>query len=312
MSEENRDQLVFSSIIKAARHASGGKPAHAKAIERFLKTGNAGLLKSTRYSLEMIKKEGEHSSRCEAALWNLFDRLSGLLPESAGNVPTVTPEMIQEKVKPMVFGLVQADWREIALRELGNRIFVLNPEGIRRAIKAELSTSWLGNAWTVFWLYFEDYKLKPKGVKFPGIEGVSAGTFAHVSLSAYKRNDDRSDVIVHEAAHLLHYLKPKDYDLYIKRGQERFVDVKFTDRELFAYTCEVYTKVLEKGKRKAVKTFADEIGKACACLPGSKSFVKEIAALLLEAAKSRNGWKVIKERTIEKRDRAWRKKMLYS
>ncbi|MDO8806697.1 MAG: hypothetical protein Q7R35_19970, partial [Elusimicrobiota bacterium] len=304
MNEKDRDQFVFSGITKAARHASGDNPAHAKAVERFLRTGNIGLCKSTRYSLERIKKEGEHFSRCKAALWNLFDTLSGLLPESAGNAPAVTPEMIQEKVKPMVLGLVQADWRDIALRELGTRIFVLNPEGTRRAIEAELSTSWLGNAWNVFWLYFEDYKLKPKSIKLPSMEGITSGTFAHVSHSAYERNDDRFDVVVHEAAHLLHYLKPKHYSLHVKRGQERFVDVKFLDRELFAYTCEAYTKVLEKGKSKAVKTFTEEIWKACACLPESKSFVKEIAGLLLKAAKSRNGWKVIKERTIEKRDRA--------
>ena len=52
---------------------------------------------------------------------------------------------------------------------------------------------------------------------------VSAGDFAHVRLSAYETKDPYRDVIVHEAAHLLHYLKPTHYGLHVRRGQERFV-----------------------------------------------------------------------------------------
>ena len=45
--------------------------------------------------------------------------------------------------------------------------------------------------------------------------------------SAYETSDPYSDVIVHEAAHLLHYLKPEHNGLHVRRGQERFVDVEF-------------------------------------------------------------------------------------
>ncbi len=51
MNEKDRDQLVLSGITEAARHACGNNPAHAKAVERFLRTDNIGLCKSTRYSL---------------------------------------------------------------------------------------------------------------------------------------------------------------------------------------------------------------------------------------------------------------------
>ena len=53
---------------------------------------------------------------------------------------------------------------------------------------------------------------------------------------------------VHEAAHLLHYLKPEHYGLHVRRGQERFVDVEFRHRELFAYACEAYSRVVLQGE----------------------------------------------------------------
>src|ERR1035441_874973 len=59
--------------------------------------------------------------------------------------------------------------------------------------------------------------------------------------SAYHTQDPYSDVIVHETAHLLHYLKPEHYGLRVRRGQERFVDVEFRHREL-AFACEAFSR----------------------------------------------------------------------
>jgi hypothetical protein len=57
-----------------------------------------------------------------------------------------------------------------------------------------------------------------------------AGDFAHVRWSAYETKDPYSDVVVHEAAHLLHYLKPRNFGLDVRRHQERFVDIEFRHR----------------------------------------------------------------------------------
>lgn len=309
MPKQEKSEYVLSCITRAARRAAGDGPARAR-VERFLKTGNDKLHSRAGYSLKRIAEEQEHSSRCKAALLDLFDTLSQQLPSTAVNAPAVTPEMIRERVKPMVTGLVPEDWRETALRELGNRVFVLNAAGARKAIEAELTTSWLHEAWNVFWLFFNDHDLRPEAVRRPVFEGITAGTFAHISRSAYEREDGTSDVIVHEAAHLLHYLKPENYGLTVKRGQERFLDVRFIDRELFAYTCEAYTRLLEKGRGPALRS-AEKIWEICGHYPPEKYLVKEIAALLLKAAKARNGWKVIKERTVEKRGRVWRKQQLH-
>jgi hypothetical protein len=71
-----------------------------------------------------------------------------------------------------------------------------------------------------------------------------------VRWSAYGAKDPYSDVIVHEAAHLLHYLKPERYGLHVRSGQERFVDIVFRHRELFAFACEAYSRVILQGDRK--------------------------------------------------------------
>ena len=54
----------------------------------------------------------------------------------------------------------------------------------------------------------------------------------------------------------LHYLKPEQYGLHVRRGQERFVDVEFRHRELFAFACEAYSRVALQGERKSRISFA--------------------------------------------------------
>jgi hypothetical protein len=145
----------------------------------------------------------------------------------------------------MVKGLVQGDWQEVALRELTARTFVLNFQGAQAAMEAELSICFMGEAWRILWALFGDYGLKPYDIEV-GCDGM-AGDFAHVRWSSYETNDPYSDVVVHETAHLLHYLKPRNFGLHVRRGQERFVDIEFSHRELFAYVCETYSRAVLNG-----------------------------------------------------------------
>ncbi|PYU48391.1 MAG: hypothetical protein DMG53_06815 [Acidobacteria bacterium] len=144
-------------------------------------------------------------------------------------------------------------------------------------------------------LLFGDYGLKPEEINVE-CDGVSAGDFAHVRLSAYETKDPYSDVIVHESAHLLHYLKPEHYGLHVRRGQERFVDVEFCHRELFAFECEAYSRVVRHDKRKSRISFAEEMKERAFSFPRDR--IEEVAALVLNAARARNGWRVIREATV--------------
>ena len=131
----------------------------------------------------------------------------------------------------------------------------------------------MGSAWRILWALFGDHGLKPEDVEV-GCDGL-AGDFAHVRWSAYETNDPYSDVVVHEGAHLLHYLKPSHYGLHVRRGQERFVDTEFRHRELFAYSCEAYSHVVLHGDRKSRIAFADKMREEAFSFPRGE--IEEVA-----------------------------------
>ena len=300
--EHDRLQAVNQCIRDAAQQAAAPDGLSATLIERFLRTGEetwegAG---SGRFSLAQFKEDEAYTRATKTALRTLL-RPSG--ESASGRSPVgsagARAETIRQRIEPMVTGLVQADWREVALREITARTFVLNLPGTRAAIEAELSTCLMGSAWRVLWALFGDHGLKPHDIEV-GCDGL-AGDYAHVRWSAYETNDPYSDVVVHEAAHMLHYLKPSHYGLHVRRGQERFVDVEFCHRELFAYTCEAYSRVVLHGERKSRIAFAEKMLEGAFSFPRAQ--IEEVAALVLKAARARNGWRVIREATVIQRVR---------
>jgi hypothetical protein len=149
----------------------------------------------------------------------------------------------------------------------------------------------LGTAWQILCALFGDYGLKPEEIKVE-CDGVSGGGFAHVRLPAYESQDPYSDVIVHKAAHLLHYLKPAHYGLQVRRDQQRFVDVEFCHRELFAFASEAYSRVVLHNKRKSRISFAEEMKARAFSFPRGQ--IEEVAAVV-RSSRARNGWRVIRE-----------------
>ena len=294
--EHDRLHAVNRCIRDAAQQAAAPGGLSAMLIERFLRTGEetwegAG---SGRFSLAQFKGDEAYTRATKTALRNLLDLLANLLPAEARAIPPVPAETIRQRIDSMVTGLVPGDWREVALREITARTFVLNLPGAMAAIEAELSTCFMGDAWRILWALFGDHGLKPDDIKV-GCDGL-AGDFAHVRWSAYQTKDPYSDVVVHEAAHMLHYLKPSHYGLHVRRGQERFVDTEFRHRELFAYACEAYSRVVLHGERKLRVAFAEKMLDVAFSFPRSQ--IEEVAALALRAARAWNGWRVIREATV--------------
>jgi hypothetical protein len=294
-------QAVDQCIRNAAQQAAAQGGLSAILIERFLRTGEetwegAG---SGRFSLAQFKEDEAYTRATKTALRHLLDLLADLLPAEVQASPLVSPDMIRCRIEPMVSGLVQADWRDVAVREIIARTFILNLPGTRKAIEAEFSTCFMGSAWRVLWALFEDHGLKPDDIDV-GCDGL-AGDYAHVRWSAYQTDDPYSDVVVHEAAHMLHYLKPSHYGFHVRRGQERFVDIEFHHRELFAYACEAYSRVVLHGDRKSRIAFAEKMMEAAFSFPRTQ--IKEVAALVLSAARARNGWRLIREATVIRRTR---------
>jgi hypothetical protein len=107
------------------------------------------------------------------------------------------------------------------------------------------------------------------------------------------------DVIVHEAAHLLHYLKPELFGLPVPKGKERFVDVDFHYRELFAYACEAYSRVMHCDKRASRIEFAEKMRDEAYSFPSDQ--LGPVSDLVVVAARARNGWRTIRDATVIKR-----------
>jgi hypothetical protein len=294
---------VNHCIREAAREAAE-HGLSASVVEQFLRTGDrtwdgAG---SGRFSPGQFKEDEAYSRAVKTALRGLFCHLGELLPAEARLKPKVASEEIQRRLEPMVMGLVQSDWQEVTLHELTARTFVLNFQGAAAALDTELSSGYVGGdttGWRILWVCFGDYGLKPERIKMP-CDGVACN-FAHVRWSSYETKDPYSDVVVHEAAHLLHYLKPRHYALHVGPHQKRFVDVEFRHYELFAFACEAYSRVVQHGGRRSRLSFAGQMPESAFSFPRNQ--MEELAALVLKAAHARNGWRVIREATVIRRIR---------
>src|ERR1035441_4819839 len=195
--ERKMETPIDECIRAAAQEAAADGGPSAPPLERFLRTGEetwdgAG---SGRFTLAQLDQDRVFSQAAKASLRTLFGRLAALLPADSLTVPAVDQESFRQRVEPMVKGLVQRDWQDVALRELARRTFVLNYHGTKGALEAELSTGWLKTAWQVLWACFEDYGLKPAGLQIE-YDGLSGGEFAHVRWPAYETTDAYSDVVV--------------------------------------------------------------------------------------------------------------------
>ena len=158
---------VNERIREAAQQAAAVDGLSVPVVERFLRTGDetwdgAG---SGRFTLAKFKEDEAYTRAAKAGLRTLLHLLASLLPTEAQSAPQVAPDMIRRRIEPMVKGLVQEDWQEVALREIIARTFILNFQGAKAAVDAELSTCFMGSAWRILWALFGDHGLKPEDVE---------------------------------------------------------------------------------------------------------------------------------------------------
>lgn len=288
-------------IRDAAQHAAAAERLSIPIIERFLRSAEetwdgAG---SGQFTSAQFRNDAAYRRAAKDAMRNLFSLLGNLLPAEVQSAPPIPPDTVRRHIEPMVRGLVQGDWLDVAVRELAQRTYVLNFQGAKAAMELELRSCDMESPWRILWGLYGDFGLKPDDIVMT-CDGL-AGDYAHLRWSAYQTKDPYSDVVVHEAAHLLHYLKPRNFGLHVRRHQERFVDIEFSHRELFAYACEAYSRVVHHGERRVRIAFAEKMADAAFSFPSGQ--LEDVAALVLSAARARNGWRVIREATLIQRPR---------
>lgn len=291
---------VYRRIERVAADAAEAGGLDARLLSHFLRTGDATWegASSGQFTREQFHVDMAYSAAARSAMRALFASMGELLPEEDRTAAPLPAEFVVARIRPMIEGLLPPVWRETALREIAARLFILNYAGARAALEAERSSCGLDGSWRLFWLSFEDYQLKPPEIEI-ACEGM-ASDYAHVRWSsALQPTDPFHDVVVHEAAHMLHYLKPAHFGLTTRRGQERFLDVTFRHRELFAYSCEAYSRVVAVGGARSERVaFAETMLESATSFPEDE--IAGIADLVLAAARARNGWRVIRDAATSK------------
>ncbi len=108
-----------------------------------------------------------------------------------------------------------------------------------------------------------------------------------------KDQDPFADWVVHEAAHVFHNWKRDRAGLPSTRTKEFLLEIAFSKREVFAYACEAYARILEQATSPASRkqlhaAYAEKHVPTCEGLDQA-----ELVSILAEAVDARNGWKRI-------------------
>ncbi len=194
------------------------------------------------------------------------------------------------KVEPMVRGLFPRAEQALVLATLEKSVVFLTTANIEPLL---LEHGFDSSAWTLANLYLASLGAEPLGEDAPRLVGLREERTCFVSPDYFAEDDPFADFIVHEAAHIFHNCKRATVGLRETRTKEWLLDIDYRKRETFAYSCEAYARVVERGKNPAERrALADEYGSAVR-ISEERVEAAEVASIVQAAAAARNGWKII-------------------
>ena len=198
----------------------------------------------------------------------------------------------REKLLPMVRGCFPASEQTAVLEMLGRSVIFLTADNIEAVLH---TTPFAGTAWTLANLYLLSLGAEPLSDDAPKIVGLSEGTTCYISAAYFQRGSRFEDFLVHEAAHVFHNCKRETIGLPKVRGREWLLEIDFRKREMFAYACEVFSRVIALGstlaaRRRLLTDIENE-----RVLPDDRVDVDDYIQTLRNAVCSSNGWKRILE-----------------
>jgi hypothetical protein len=197
------------------------------------------------------------------------------------------------KFTPMVRGLFPQAEQSIILDMLERSVIFLTPATIKIALE---KTPWLHTAWNLANLYLASLDAKLLGDAALGIVGLSEETTCYVSMSYFANRNPFDDYVIHEAAHIFHNCKRESIGLPATRRREWMLEIDYTKRETFAYSCEAYSRMLELGETRSARIrLLSELAEGP--MPSDERVDgSEYVDILRECVAARNGWKRILER----------------
>jgi hypothetical protein len=204
---------------------------------------------------------------------------------------------VRSRLEPMVRGLVPTTVQDAALAKLVPGVTLVTPgtiEGVLRRI------SGLSTAWSVANLYLDAVGATPLDPDGWAPLGLAAGHECYVSFHDLTKRARFDDFVVHEAAHVLNDLKWRDVGLIRPRRGEWLLGIWSRHRELFAYSCERWSRVLALGATpRARRSLVDEIARDGPFPNDDTVDRNEYVDVLRDAAAARNGWKRLLARCQE-------------
>jgi hypothetical protein len=264
-------------------------------IRRFIKTGDYDLLYSAWTGGTFLEKAHKADLQMRTALVREVKR------RAAGRTPPPVPEghnagqFVLGRVTPMVRGLFPAKEQQAILDLLEKGLVFVHHENIEALILEIQMTS---SAWRIVNLYLGSLGLKGLDGQMSNIVGFSEEVAFYVSTTYFHDDDPFADWVVHEAAHVFHNRKRHLVGLPHTRTKEFLLPIAFRKRELFAYSCEAYARIVERAKGTADRLRLHQEF-AANWTPPSEELeldLKEVNDVLAEAVAARNGWKRILQR----------------
>jgi len=219
-------------------------------------------------------------------------RTAGCIP------PSLSPDFdarrfVLGKVGPMVRGLFPASERQIVL-DLFEKCLVFVTQAQVDPLITE--APYLSTAWTIATLYLGSLGLTGLDDQSVGFVGYSEETTLYVSPAYFRDDNPFADWVIHEAAHVFHNWKRDRAGLSCTRTREFLLEIAFAKRELFAYACEAYAKILEQAKSPADRRRLHAEYAANWAPNDDRVDRDELIGILAEAVEVRNGWKRILQR----------------
>ena len=203
-------------------------------------------------------------------------------------------ELARTKVGPMVRGLFSRNEWEPMLLLLERSVVFLTPDEMEHQIRKTT----LETAWTLANIYLGSIEAEPLCHEFPDLVGYSEGTTAYISLAYFVIQEPFSDFLVHEAAHVFHNAKRETVGLPKKSRCEWLLPIAFRMRETFAYACESYSRILERGPRRAERRALLQELKLKPAPPDERVEPAQYLDILSDAVERRNGWRAILKRCL--------------
>ena len=257
-------------------------------IERYLRTGGSDPLYAA-WPGNFMERAGQAHDDLRGALVHAVRRLPG--GRTHGPLPEAdTVSLTRAKVEPMVRGLFPRVEQDAVLAAIEQSVVFLTSANIESLL---LEQSFDSSAWTLANLYLASLGAELLGDDAPRLVGLSEETTCYVSPEYFAEDDLFADFIVHEAAHIFHNCKRATIGLRETRTKVWLLDIEYRKRETFAYSCEAYARILDRGKNPAERrALSEEYGRA-ARISDERVDTAEVAGIVRAAAAARNGWKVI-------------------